>query len=169
MIAKPLLALALLARVGFALAFELRVEPEENNVTADRLAGTWESDPELCKRLGVRSSETQIEFVVDDSFLSSVPEKFNEFLADKQIFEAGRMTWREDGTPKTYPYMLIEHAGNPHLLMLRARDGEPLGDAESCNLIVVPAKEHSKDVLFLGGDFDNQPFRPFKRVVADEQ
>ena len=22
---------------------------------------------------------------------------------------------------------------------------------------------------FLGGDFDNQPFRPFKRVVADEQ
>lgn len=165
MITKSLLPLALLAPVGLALALDLRVEPDEGNVTAGRLEGHWVSDAPLSERLGVTASSTQVEFVVDDSFLESLPDKAVEALKKKQVFEAGRVTWREGTGPRTFPYLLVNHSGNPVLLTFRERFGEPLADIESANLMVIPGKEHAKDLLFIGGDFDNQAFKPFRRVV----
>lgn len=166
---SSIFALALLAPIGFGLALtlDLRVEPDENNIASERLAGRWEMDAELCKRLGVKHGDTRIEFAVDDSFLPLLPNKYDEFFSKKPIFEAGRVTWTEGGTPRSYPYLLTEHAGNPHLFTFRERNGETMGDAESCMLSVIPAKEHGQDLLFLGGDFDNEAFRPFRRTKTE--
>ena len=43
----------------------------------------------------------------------------------------------------------------------REANGDPRGDAESFNLILAPGKETQNDLLFIGGDFDNQPFAEY--------
>ncbi len=164
---KALFALALLAPLGWAMTFGIRVEPDENNIAAGRLAGVWEPDAALCERLGVKVRTTRIEFVLDDSFLDSIPAEVSKYLDGMRMYEAGRMTWHEKSGPSTSPYLLTTFAGNPHLVSFRERDGVPLGDIESCNLMIIPAKEHAQDVLFMGGDSANEPFRPFRRVITE--
>jgi len=50
------------------------------------------------------------------------------------------------------------------------------GNGESFNVMMVVAEETKNDLLFIGGDFNNQPFRAYRRVkkikveqVADDQ
>jgi hypothetical protein len=37
---------------------------------------------------------------------------------------------------------------------------------ESFNVMIARAKEPANDLLFIGGDFNNQPFSAFKRVAV---
>ncbi len=167
---KLLCALLLLAPVGFAVVLGgIHVEPDENNVTQDRLEGVWVVDKELRERMGVKVEDYEIEFIVDSSFLKELPSKYDPFFAGKQVYEAGRMVRRRQGRPSSHPYLLTTLSGNPHLVWFRERDGDPLGDAESCNLIVAPAKERADDLLFIGGDFDNGPFKAFHRKPAKSE
>jgi len=39
-----------------------------------------------------------------------------------------------------------------------------MGDAESFNVMLAPARDRRNDLLFIGGDFNNQPFAAFERV-----
>ena len=39
-----------------------------------------------------------------------------------------------------------------------------MGDAESFNLILAPAKDKANDLLFIGGDFNNEPFVAYQRI-----
>jgi hypothetical protein len=38
-----------------------------------------------------------------------------------------------------------------------------MGDAESFNVMLAVAKESANDLLFIGGDFNNQPFSAYER------
>ena len=67
---------------------------------------------------------------------------------------------------KEHVFVLIEHRGNPHLVWFREAGGDPLGDAESFNVMLAPAKDTANDLLFIGGDFNNQPFSAYKRVKS---
>ena len=58
---------------------------------------------------------------------------------------------------------LNEHHGNPYVFYFREKNGDPMGDGESFNLVIAPAKDRMKDMLFIGGDFNNQPFVAFGR------
>jgi hypothetical protein len=161
----------------FALAFllvclnraeaELAVEPDKENVVASRLEGVWRPEAALTKRLtgreqprgeGVRPGA--IAFRADPEVVRKIPKKYEPFLGKRRIFMAGVMV-RGD---KPTPFVLIENSGNPHLVYFRERDGDPLGDAESFNLILAPAEDKQKDLLFIGGDFNNQPFYAYERV-----
>ena len=62
-----------------------------------------------------------------------------------------------------HPFLLIAVHGNPHVLYFRERDGDPMGDGESFNLVLAPAREPASDLLFIGGDFNNQPFAAYDR------
>jgi hypothetical protein len=166
---KALLALALLAPVGLALTLGVRIEPDENNVTAGRLEGTWEPDPEVCKRLGVKDHGVRIEFTQDDSFLDAIPEEVQEAIEDFPMYESGRVIYHRPSGPQSFPYLLTNLAGNPHLIMFRERDGVALGDIESMNLMVIPGKTSSEDILFTGGDFNNEPFKAYRRELPDEE
>lgn len=164
-----ILALVLLAPLGLALTLQLRVEPDQNNVTAGRLVGTWESDPVVAERMGLKGDGQQLEFRAAGDFLDKVPAKIAEAIKDMRIYESGTVVLRAgDKTRWTRPYLLTNISGNPHLLMFRARDGEPLGDVESFNLFVAQGKEQADDLLLVGGDFNNEPFRPFRRVEERE-
>ncbi|MFQ5749907.1 MAG: hypothetical protein ACE5H3_10690 [Planctomycetota bacterium] len=64
---------------------------------------------------------------------------------------------------KESPFILIEHSGNPHLVFFREREGDPMGDAESANVMLAPTRDRVNDLLLFGGDFNNEPFRAFQR------
>jgi hypothetical protein len=48
--------------------------------------------------------------------------------------------------------------------LTREKNGNPMGDGESFNLVIAPAKEKGQDLLFIGGDFNNQAFAAFERA-----
>jgi hypothetical protein len=139
----------------------VEVKPEKENVVASRMVGTWMTHADLSARLnGNAAREETIVFAEDASIADKVPETYSEFLKTKQVYLAGVMTRNE----KAYPFILTEYNGNPYLIYFRERNGDPMGDGESFNLVIAPAKDRQKDLLFIGGDFNNQPFSAFERV-----
>ena len=137
------------------------VKSEKENVVASRLIGKWKTHASLSERLrGNAVREDTVEFSEDSSVAAKVPEAYSEFLKGKQVYLAGIMTRNE----KTYPFILTEYNGNPYLFYFREKDGNPMGDGESFNLVIAPAKEKKQDLLFIGGDFNNQPFSAFERA-----
>lgn len=145
------------------------VKPDKENVVASRLEGTWIPEKTLTKRLlGSQRTDPegpmgQITFKVDPAVAGKVPEKYGEFLAERQIYLAGDMTSRG----KAHPFLLIVNKGNPHIVYFREREGDPMGDAESFNVMLAPASRKENDLLFIGGDFNNQPFRAYERARKD--
>lgn len=162
----PALLLVLLAPVCLALALDLRIEPNSENVTAGRLLGLWESDASVAERMGLKPSTQSIEFLAGTDFLAQVPAEFAEALGEFHLYESGTLIYRRDGkVESSHPYLLTTVQGNPHIMLFRARNGDPLGDIESANVFVAPGKERANDLLLLGGDFNNQPFHPYRRVI----
>ena len=153
-----------------ALLGALEVQPDKQNVVASRLEGQWRIHPALTKRLRgkdnmprTESTGANVSFTDDPSVAGKVPGKYDEFLAKKRIYMAGTMRWPE----KDYPFILIEQWGNPYVIYFREREGDPMGDAESFILMLAPAKHKANDLLFIGGDFNNEPFRAYERVKKD--
>lgn len=155
------LLLSALTPVAVRLAAELQVRSDKENVVASRLVGQWEPDAELTKRLG-GNAEGTIAFKSDPTVATKVPAKYEKFLKDKAIFLAGTMTFGG----KNQPFVLIEMKGNPYVAWFREQGGDPFGDAESFNVMLAVAKETANDLLFVGGDFNNQPFAAYKRVAS---
>jgi len=145
------------------------VQPDKENVVASRLAGRWGLEGDLTKRLtGQMPSRTALgmgfEFVPDAAVAAKVPAKYAKFLKDKPIYLAGHMwRYRMSVREKKFPFILISHRGNPHVVYFRERGGDPMGDAESFNVMLAVAKDKGKDLLFVGGDFNNQPFSAYHR------
>ncbi len=167
------LALALVAALSFSShAGELVIQPNKQNVVASRLAGIWRLDAELSKRLISDEQKLskvdamgQVYFQDQPEMTLEIPEKYEESLADKQIYMAGLMGFGGE----EFPFILIEHDGNPHVVFFHERDGEPMGDAESFNVMLAPASDGTNDILLLGGDFNNQPFMAFQRQEGTER
>ncbi len=157
-----LLLVAVICSVSGVRGAEVTLEKE--NIVASRLIGSWTTHADLSKRLNDRDMpETRLTFTEDASVATNIPQKYDAVLKTKQIYLAGLMEM--GGT--TYPFILIDHHGNPHLLFFREREGDPMGDGESFNLVITPAKNRDKDLLFIGGDFNNQPFSAYERVKND--
>jgi hypothetical protein len=140
------------------LKAELQVEPDKDNVVSSRLEGRWNVNASISTQLG-RNRGGAIEFRQDNSIVANVPQKYNQFLDAKTIYMAGILTMRET----EHPFLLISHKGNPHIVYFRERNGDPLGDAESFNVMLAVAKDTQNDLLFIGGDFNNQPFTAYER------
>ncbi len=148
------------------MSFALKVTKDKENVVAGRLAGKWKAHLPLTQRLtgtappvGAESPVGSMSFKIDDSIAGKIPAMYAEFFMDKTIYMAGTMNYRG----KDYPFILIEHKGNPHIAYFRERNGEPMGDAESFNVMLTVAKDTENDLLFIGGDFNNQPFTAYER------
>jgi hypothetical protein len=140
--------------------------PTEQNVVASRLAGSWKLEPALTERLTgrVAAPGDAIVVVADSEVEKKVPAKFWE-AAKKEGFTLDvRMAGYIEMRGAKYPFILSSIHGNPHLIYFRERGGDPFGDSESFNLALVPAKEEKNDLLFVGGDFNNQPFRAYARA-----
>jgi hypothetical protein len=136
-----------------------KVEADKENVVSSKLEGTWEPDDELTRRLG-GSSKGRISFTSDANVAAKIPAKYDDYLKGKRIYMAGVMTLKQ----VDHPFILIEHKGNPYVVYFRKRGEDPLGDAESFNVGAAVAKDTKNDLLFVGGDFNNQPFSAYRRV-----
>jgi len=157
---------ALVALLQATAEAEFEVTPDKENVVASRLPGIWTADAASTERLtgrrpSGRSGRGTVEFSVDAKVAKAVPEKYAQFLKGRKIYIAGRMK-RGRGE---HPFILIEHRGNPHVVWFRERGGDPMGDAESFNVMLVRAGKEENDLLFIGGDFNNQAFSAYRRWV----
>lgn len=48
-------------------------------------------------------------------------------------------------------------------------NGDPFGNGESFNVMLAVAKDKQDDLLFVGGDFNNQPFSAFERSLKRQK
>ena len=160
------LGLALVATAALTTVTDQpRVVEDPENVVASRLAGEWVADNTLDKRLGGEGkADGVIAFVSDPSIARRVPELYHEFLEGRQIYMAGIMTLNG----AECPFLLTENSGNPHVLFFLERDGDPMGNGESFNLMLARGVTPADDALFIGGDFNNQAFSGYRRKVAKE-
>jgi len=145
--------------VGQAGTNGLEVRPDPQNVVASALLGEWRLDEALTKRLGRQQNIDRLEFRDDAKVLVGVPGPIAKKLAERRIYLAGVMVLRG----KEQPFLLTEVAGNPTVVWFRERDGDPTGDAESFTVMLVRAEAKAADVLFVGGDANNQSFSAYAR------
>ena len=148
-----------------------QVKADKENVVASRLEGKWRPQAALTERLTGESKSPQREgpsghlsFESDPSVAQKIPAQYKKFLQNKQIYMAGMMSQRGE----VHPFILIEHRGNPHIVYFRERRGAAMGDAESFNVMLAVARDKANDLLFIGGDFNNQPFSAYERVKEKE-
>lgn len=137
----------------------LEVRPDPQNVVASALLGAWHLDAALGQRLGNKSKVERLEFKDDASVVAKVPAKIAAKLQEHRIYLAGIMVLKG----KEQPFLLTELTGNPTVVWFRERGGDPLGDAESFTVMLVRAEAKPADLLFVGGDFNNQSFTAFAR------
>ena len=142
------------------------VQADKENVVASRLEGPWRPHAALTQRLMGGGPSAQgdsptglVAFKSDPSVAGKIPAKYEKPLSGKRVYMAGLMTLRG----KDHPFLLIELRGNPHVVFFREREGDPMGDAESFNVMLAVGKDSPNDLLFIGGDFNNQPFSAFER------
>lgn len=152
----------------------LKVEENKENVVASRLVGTWVTDVPLSERLGVPGVASgwteRLTFTSEPAYVAAVPEKYQEFLKRGPIYLAGRLTRLRSHpaartVPTVHPFLLTVLHGNPHVVYFRQRDGDPMGDSESFNVMLARGEKPEGDLLFIGGDFNNQPFTAYRRAA----
>ena len=68
---------------------------------------------------------------------------------------------------KKCPFVVTHVRGNPHVMFWLERDGDPFGNGESFNVMLAVAENKQDDLLFVGGDFNNQPFSAFERAKVE--
>lgn len=134
-----------------------------DNLVARRLEGTWTQREDLTLKLqGTDLAERDVSFTVTVD-PQAVPDRILKKLGSKlklTVYLMGRIKLKD----QEHPFILAGLHGNPHVIWFRERNGDPLGDAESFNLMIAPGKTPKEDLLFVGGDFNNQPFSAFGRA-----
>ena len=156
-----------------AAAGVLKVEPDKENVVASRIEGNWQSHEDLTKRLtgkvtsppGELPFKGELSFKSDPSVAEMVPGKYAKFFTEQKtkIHLAGYLKFNG----KDHPFVLTQIHGNPHVIVWLEQNGDPFGNGESFNVMLAVAKDKQNDLLFVGGDFNNQPFSAFERVKTE--
>lgn len=149
-----------------ANAADLKVQPDKENVVASRLEGNWTASAKLTERLTGKASAAiaPISFKSDPSIAAKVPEEYAKFFAERrmQVYLAGYAHFRG----KNHPFVLTQLRGNPHVFFWMEKDDDPFGNGTSFNVMLAVAKDRQDDLLFIGGDFNNQSFSALERTKA---
>lgn len=142
-------------------------EDDENdfgnaNVTASRLIGTWQLNSPISERLLGRTPKKSdtVTFIADTSVQRAIPLVQFKKLKGKKIYLSGYLTFENS----RHPFLLVETDGNTRLLYFRDKQGVKNGDGESFLLFIAVSKNKQKDLLFAGGDFNNESFSCFERI-----
>lgn len=160
--------------ISLLKADDLEFTKDKENVVSSRLSGSWIIDGALnlsltgkAEVMDGENSLRKVTFVGDDSVFDALPDKYKEFLIKEKtsVFMAGWMTF---GKQKC-PFFLVELKGNPHILFFLKEGDEVFGNGESFNVMTAVAKDTKNDLLFIGGDFNNQPFSAYRRVTESKK
>ncbi len=136
----------------------------EQNVLATVLEGKWVPDESLNKRLGHKPMDGSLEFRLDpeavpDKILGKLPDEFSG-----SIYAIGWVTMREGAKETKFSFFLTNLNGNPHIVCFQERGGDPYGDSESSIVMAARGADKGDDLLFMGGDFNNENFMAFRRA-----
>lgn len=134
--------------------YNLKYTFNEQNVISSAIDGVWKSD----------KLEMKLVFKKDTTVLGLLPQYQHKYFSDYVVFHAGYLTMQREGKEKIYPFILIVKNGNPNIQYFRERRGVPYGDAENFNLFVAKGKTRNEDRLFIGGDYNYEPFYEFVRI-----
>lgn len=156
------LGLLLVAPLSGSSAWPPKVEPDKNSILAARLLGKWQLQEPLSLRLMGKSKHKVkgLAITADRGVAARIPAKYQPFLDGKRIYLAGQL---QLNGKVSYPFVLIARGGSGHIVFFRARNGDPMGDAESFYVMLAQAREPTKDLLFLGGDMPGEPFMALER------
>merc|ERR1712037_909144 len=164
-----LLAKSSLQAEGSSCNLTLTPDPGSQNVVSTQLEGSWVIDDELTERLWPdfvwKSSNVTYKFENSSEVLDLIPEEYCKFFHDAAtewpIYMAGFFSRRKNEEPwTTFLMVLTTLHGNPHIVYWRYN----WADTESFNIILARSSDRSQDMLFVGGDFNNQPFSAWKRL-----
>ena len=148
------------------ISTQCTLTPDNENVVGTQLAGDWKINVDLTAQLWpdylTWVKVTAVSFTDNPSIVDMLPEEdcgswMNDF---GQLFMAGEMTFTMEEETLTFPYVLGSSSGNPHLVYWT----DQMTDAESFNLMIARAEDRNMDLLFIGGDFNNQPFSAWTRM-----
>ncbi|MEL7269047.1 MAG: hypothetical protein AAGL34_05705 [Bacteroidota bacterium] len=134
----------------------LKYTYEKKNIVASALDGTWKST----------EKENQLTFQKDTTVLKLLTPKYFEALRDKTIYHAGHLSgiWGDTEIKDIY-FILIEHHGNPLILVFEEKDGDIVGSGEGGFYLFIARGFHKdEDKLILVGDHAIEPATEFVRI-----
>ena len=138
-------------------------DPEFKNLVGAHIAGTWTMQSEVTAMLagpGGGQLGKSMTFKEDASVEKKLAGEAAEFIKKQGVFMSGIMT-KSDGD---FPFVLTQVAGSPYVFWFRERKGNPMGDSESFFVSIAVGGSKEKDLLFIGGDNDNQAFSAYSRA-----
>merc|ERR1711874_783845 len=162
--------LLLLTTIAALAASQCVLTPNPSNVVSTQLAGNWTLDIELTGRIwpSVLDDLPDQDFIMmfEDlpEVLEILPEEDCAWFAELPIYMAGMYNYNfANGGKRTWhasPFVLTDLDGNPHIVYW----WKEMTDTESFNVMMARAEDHGKDLLLMGGDFNNQPFPAWSRM-----
>jgi len=141
----------------------LIVAPAAENVVGSRLAGTWEPDPDLARRLGISAAAERLTITTDPAVAREVPHEYQALFAGKRIYLAGRI---DVAGRDVYPFLLVEHLGNPLLVYFVPSGPNVCAGEEAATVSLVRGAKRTDDLLLLTA-FDTATHTPaggYRRV-----
>lgn len=160
---------------------KVTLTPNKENVVASELLGKWVYDAELTGRIAGGEAPERDEFLHftenEDSSkriikqMGVMLEKLekSESESDKvprlkracqTIYLAGKVEYGSGDSKMTADFALTTLHGNPKVMVYEPEED----DFESVYVMLARDEKGDNDVLFLGGDFNNETFRAFRKV-----
>ena len=161
-----LVALIVVVCLGAGVGDGITLKRDKENVVASELEGSWRIHTELSSRLWGSDKSKRgdvITFRADPAVAALVPERLADCMAGNEVFMAGFMTRRD----KEHHFLLTSYHGNPYVVWAEVEERGPFANVESWNVMLAKGNGDT-DLLFIGGDFNNQPFDAYERVSAPE-
>jgi len=137
-------------------------QDDPENVVSTQLEGSWGFNQDISLVLSPWSNDLnikEVKFYKNETVLDVLPSWACDYI--EIVYFMGEMTnVYKDDTTEVYPFLLTNISGNPHIVyyLLEYDDGE------SFNVMMARAENKIEDMLFIGGDFNNQGFTAWKRI-----
>jgi hypothetical protein len=160
---------------GQATAQEVRIVKQKENVVASELLGKWIFDESISNRLGGKSGHfgtgplafrqsaesakrivDRLQHLIDNHPEPEQREDVDFYASLKTVYLAGELEVRD----RKWDFALIAVFGCPRLVFYDSEDD----DFESTNLMLARDHKGNGDLLFIGGDWNNQSFGGFQRA-----
>ena len=165
---KIKIIMALIIFISSPTFSNYRLFLDKENIVGNRIIGKWIINESLSQNLVGKDIGRVNGFIFEKELkvVKKIPVKYYNYLKDRNIYMAGIMTLSlTKGNRKLvrFPFILLGKSGCPYIIFFKKRHGNPMGDSESFYVMLAQGKVKGNDLLFVGGDFANEPFIAFER------
>ena len=143
-----------------ALALDVVVKADVENVAANRIIGAWTYEAVLSQRLdpAAAAGPTSMTFHYNEGVLPGLQAASDRFK-DRRIFSAGIA----DIDGQSHTYVLYNENGNMKIMWMTPRGDDPIGQFVVKTIQVGVARDRNNDLLMLGGDVRGEATKIYAR------